>query len=443
MDAAASSTPATSIRAAAAASSHSRTIEAIEDACDRCLAGLAGARADLAVAFFSAHHLDAARAIAHTATTRLQPRCLVGASVESVIAGEQELEGTPGVAVFAASLPGVRISPFRLENAPHSRPGDGAVHAGLAAATGMLSGAYRGSILLADPFSISMNMLLPALAAARPRAGPAEGRAQPRPPIIGGMASASRRAGGNALLLGRDVLHAGAVGVSLGGPVRLDALVSQGCRPFGPVFIVTGAKAQMVRTLSGRPALQALHEAIESLDERSRPLLQRGLFLGLAADEYRERFGRGDFLVRNVVGADQDSGMLAVADLVRVGQTVQFHLRDAATASEDLGLLLDREQLFAPPAGALLFTCNGRGSRFFGRPHHDAAAIARAFSRGLAGEEKAKAGVRIAAPSGDTDPGAGSIPLAGCFAAGEIGPVGDGVFLHGHTACAAILRAAE
>jgi small ligand-binding sensory domain FIST len=182
-----------------------------------------------------------------------------------------------------------------------------------------------------------------------------------------------------------------------------------------------------------------LREAIESLDEPSRELLKRNIFMGRAVSEYKDRFGRGDFLVRGVVGVDQESGALAVADLVRVGQTVQFHLRDAATADDDLGLLLDGQKVHEPPVGALLFTCNGRGCRLFDDPNHDALALTRAFLPDPTAEERAKGGQPLG-PTSMQVRGGHALPIAGFFAAGEIGPVGDEVFLHGHTASVMLFR---
>ena len=124
---------------------------------------------------------------------------------------------------------------------------------------------------------------------------------------------------------------------------------------------------------------------------------------------------RGDFLVRNVLGLDRSSGALAITDRVRVGQTVQFHVRDAQTADEDLRALLqqDRATHTRPPAGALLFSCNGRGMRLFPQPDHDAAAVRAAV---------------------------GDVPLAGLFAQGELGPVGGRNFIHGFTASLALFE---
>lgn len=382
-----------------------------------------------------------AKAVSSVIRRRLSPRCLLGVTGESIVGGETELEGAAGVALWAATLPGVTVHPFKLEDVPMVREPGPEELAAVAEAMGMTGpeGApHRATFLFADPFSVAMNAMLPTLAAARPR--DAQGHVAP---ILGGLASASARPGGNVLLYKDEVLTRGGVGVSLRGRIRIDPLVSQGCRPFGPTAIVTGAKNQLIKTLGGRPAMQVLHEALEGLDDHSKKLLHRGLFVGRVVNEYKDRFGRGDYLIRSVVGVDQESGSIAVADLMRVGQTVRFHLRDAATADEDLALLLDMQRLYDPPAGALLFTCNARGQRLFDKPHHDATAIARAFAGEVAAEEKARAGtpmgpVGVAGRGAPTPP----LPLAGFFAAGEIGPVGDGVFLHGHTACAALFREA-
>jgi len=217
------------------------------------------------------------------------------------------------------------------------------------------------------------------------------------------------------------------------GPVRIDAVVSQGCRAFGPNMVVTKARGNIIFQLGGHPALEAVQHAIEDLPEEQRPLLEGGLFLGRVINEYKDRFGRSDYLIRNLLGVDKNSGALAVGDMIRVGQTVRLHVRDSTAASEDLALLLDAQQLHERPAGALMVTCNGRGTRLFPTPHHDAAAVVRAFRLPEGGEERAKGGRAI-------DPQDRPLPLAGMFANGEIGPIGGQSFLHGHTAVAALFR---
>jgi small ligand-binding sensory domain FIST len=190
----------------------------------------------------------------------------------------------------------------------------------------------------------------------------------------------------------------------------------------------------VILSLGGRPALAALREAVEELHEADGGLLQKGLFVGRVVNEYKDRFGRDDYLIRAVSRVDEKTGAIAVTDFIRVGQTVRFHLRDARTAHEDLAMLLDAQQLHDRPAGGLLISCNGRGTRLFDQPNHDAAAVVRAFQPNVGGEAAAKIGQVIAG-------GEPPLPLAGFFAAGEIGPVGHSSYVHGHTACLAVFRA--
>jgi small ligand-binding sensory domain FIST len=221
--------------------------------------------------------------------------------------------------------------------------------------------------------------------------------------------------------------------VSLRGPVRVDTVVSQGCRGFGPTIVITKARKNVILEMGGKRALDVVRECVEALPADDKPLLERGLFIGRVINEYKDRFGRDDFLIRNVLGVDENQGAVAINELVRVGQTIRFHVRDARTADEDLAMLLDAQQLREPPLGGVLITCNGRGSRLFDRPHHDAAAVVKAFSPGRGGEVLAKGGEEI-------DPEGPVLPLAGFFAAGEIGPVGDQSYLHGQTAVLALFR---
>jgi small ligand-binding sensory domain FIST len=234
-------------------------------------------------------------------------------------------------------------------------------------------------------------------------------------PVIGGMASGSHAPGQNRLVLDGDVVNEGAVAVELDGPLTVRTVVSQGCRPIGRTAIVTKVERNVIRELGRRPALEVLRELFESLPEDDQELVQQGLHIGRVINEYQDKFRRGDFLVRNVIGADEEGG-IAITDVVRVGQTVQFHVRDADTADEDLRSLLIQERQARPGArigGALLFSCNGRGSRLFAEPHHDVATIHDLL---------------------------GPVPVAGFFAMGEIGPVGGQNFVHGYTASIALFE---
>lgn len=353
---------------------------------------------DLAVLWFSAHHVPEAETLARIVAAETSARCVVGCSAEGVIANDREVERAPSAALLTARLPGATLRATRIAPQEWSdllgAPDDLLERVGADATT-------RALLVLADPWSTPVNPLLGALAAGDARL-----------PLLGGMASAAGRAGGNVLLCDEQRHADGMVALALGGDLRVDGLVSQGCRPIGKPFVVTRARENVIEQLGGRTALVALREVIESLDAQEQAMLRHGLLIGRAMSEYRDRFGRGDFVVRNLVGVDQERGALALGDLVRVGQTVQFHVRDAASADEELRRLLAEASSDAPVA-ALLFNCNGRGTRLFEQPDHDARAVREAL---------------------------GAIPLAGFFAAGEFGPVGGRNFLHGHTASLALFR---
>jgi small ligand-binding sensory domain FIST len=229
------------------------------------------------------------------------------------------------------------------------------------------------------------------------------------------MASGIPGAGQCRLLHAGGVADQGAVGLLLQGPIGLRSIVSQGCRPIGRHMIITRAEDNIIFELGGRPPLEQLKELWQTLTPEEQGLFQQGLHVGRVISEYRGDFQRGDFLVRNVLGLDRATGALAITDRVRVGQTVQFHVRDAQTADEDLHALLqlDLNAHDKRPAGALVFSCNGRGTRLFPEPHHDARTIHQE---------------------------AGAIPLAGFFAQGELGPIGGQNFIHGFTASVALFE---
>jgi small ligand-binding sensory domain FIST len=190
-------------------------------------------------------------------------------------------------------------------------------------------------------------------------------------------------------------------------------VVSQGCAPLGTDAVITRAEGNVVLELAGRPALERLREIVGTLSGEERALAARGLLAGLVIDENRPEYGRGDFLMRGILGADEQSGAIAIGEQVRVGQTLRFHARDAATAAADLQLALDETVGAGKPAaaGALLFSCNGRGRAMFDEADHDSRTLAEAL---------------------------GAPALAGFFCGGEIGPVGSRSFLHGFTATMAI-----
>ncbi len=197
-------------------------------------------------------------------------------------------------------------------------------------------------LMLGEPFSFPADALLERL-----------GEDQPGIPVLGGMASGAHSPGENLVFLGDEAFASGAVAVLIHGDVRIRSVVSQGCRPIGRPMVVTKADRQVIFELSGKPALAQLQELFAELSEREQQLAQRGLHVGRVINEYQDKFTRGDFLVRNCIGADRASGAIAIGDFVRPGQTVQFHVRDADTADEDLRELLRAasDANPAPPGG--------------------------------------------------------------------------------------------
>jgi small ligand-binding sensory domain FIST len=360
--------------------------------------GLDGKPADLACLFFSPQHVESAEELVEAVRQELSPRLLIGCSGEGVIGGGEEIESAPAVTLWTAALPGVSLTPFRL-SADRDEYG-----ISMTGWPGSLdeSPERHSFLLLADPLSTPMDEVFSLLSDQSPGA-----------PAIGGLAGGGGDQGGNRMVLDGDVHDGGLVGVALSGPLAVRTVVSQGCRPIGERYMVTRAEQNVIHELSGEPALERLKALFGSLGDEEQRLAQRALHIGVVMDEQRNRFERGDFLVRNLIGADQRSGSVAIGDVVREGQTVQFHLRDAQSATEDLHLMLAAERARHPqsPLGALVFSCCGRGRGLFGRPHHDVSVLKE----------------RI-----------GEVPTAGFFAQGEIGPVGGENFLHGYTASVAL-----
>ncbi len=368
--------------------------DAVDEALAAALPALEGETPDLGLVFASSHHADSYRDVLFWVIERATPRALIGCSAGGVIATGVELEDAPGVVVWLGRLPNVGIEPVRLR---FRRDGDEGIIDGL----GALGGGTSALLLLADPFTFPADLLARHLNVAS--AGV---------PIVGGMASGGFQPGTTKLFFMGEVLAEGAVGAVLSGAVTIATVVSQGCRPIGRPYAVTEADGNVLRGLDGEPALRRLEETYAKASERDQLLIRRGLHVGIAVRGQQD-LGRGDFLVRNVVGADPETGALAITDAVEAGQVVQFHVRDADSAREDLRLLLDAGRLLEArrPAGALLFSCNGRGQNLFGEPHHDARALARTY---------------------------GQLPVAGFFCQGELGPIGGRNFVHGFTASIAL-----
>jgi small ligand-binding sensory domain FIST len=376
-------------RYAAALSLHPVPVEAVGEVAGEILERFDGERPDLLVCFASPHHVGAFEDIAGGLGKLLEPEAMLGATAVAIAGGGREIEDGPALSVFAAGFGAGRVDTFSLDA---MQTEEGFVILGWPDSV-----APRGTLLLlADPHSFPVAEFLRLV-----------NEQVPNLTVMGGLASAAAGPGGNRIVADAHIASTGAVAVLLSDDVPVRPVVSQGCRPLGQPFTVTRAERNLLYELAGQPAVRRLQDLVLAADDDERELMRSGLHLGVVVDEHRLEFGRGDFLVRNLLGVDKDNGALAVGERLEVGQTVQFQVRDAAAADEDLRLLL------APVEGdaALLFTCNGRGSRFFGAPDHDAALV---------------------------DDLLGRVPLAGAFCAGEIGPVGGRNFLHGFTASVAV-----
>lgn len=353
--------------------------------------GTATGGPDLALLFVTPPHARHLEQMAGLVRSALSPATLMGCAAISVVGGRREIELDPAVSLWAGRTG--PVNPFHLSWEPTP---DGPSFIGWPDDPPEEASAL---LVLADPFSFPTEAFLARMAEDRPGL-----------PIVGGMASAAHTAGGNRLMLDGEVYTEGAVCAYLGPGVEVATVVSQGCRPVGAPLVVTKAQSNVVFELAGRPALSRLQEAAAAADEDDRRLLASHVHFGRVINENKVQFERGDFLVRNLLGADPENGAIAVGEEVEVGATTQFQVRDAATADEDLRQLMEGRAA----DGALLFTCNGRGVSLFGAPDHDAEVV----SESLAGA-----------------------PVAGMFCAGELGPVGGRNFVHGFTASVVLLTA--
>lgn len=344
---------------------------------------LGGERPDLAVLFVSGSHVDFGADLIAAVDATLDPGVTIGVSAVGVLGGARESERGSGVSLWAGVTGPVRS--VRMEAFDRSTM--------LGVPDDLTSGDTL--MLLADPFSFPVDALFQLL--------------PPGVAIAGGLASAAGEAGGNRLWLDGAEHRNGAVGVVFpAGVVR--TIVSQGCRPIGEPWVVTSADQHLLHELAGRPAIERLNELIATLSPEDRLAASKGLHVGVVANDHREEFTQGDFLIRAVLGVEQSTNAVAVGDVIEVGRVVQFQVRDPASASADLVEMMGADG--RGHDGAMVFTCNGRGTHLFPEPHHDAEII-----------------------NVVTDGG-----VAGMFCAGEIGPVGDRNALHGFTATVLAFR---
>lgn len=352
---------------------------------------------DLGVLFVSPDFQDDIEHLSQRLCEALGIKRLMGCMGESIIHGAEEIESEPCVSLWLAWMPTAKIDLVQLD---YERSPDGGSFVGWpdALESANLSGATL--LTLAEPFSFPADVFLERINEDRPGVS-----------VIGGMASGGTTPGESRLLLQNEVLTEGAV-VAVLRDANVSPVVSQGCRPVGAPFIITQAERNVILELGGKPAHEQLKDIYDRLPNCDKDLMRQGIHVGRVVNEYQETFEYGDFLIRQVTGMNQDDGSILVSDYFRIGQTVQFHVRDSTTASEDLSQLLENGDR-PPVLGSLLFTCNGRGMRMFEDPHHDAAMV---------------------------NSKVGPVANAGFFCQGEMGPVGGRNFLHGFTASIALFH---
>jgi small ligand-binding sensory domain FIST len=354
--------------------------------------------ADLVLLFSTLDHADRMPYVLTRLGEAFPHAAIMGCTACGTIGVDREIEEPPSMALLVGSLPDVRIRPFHISRGELDRADDLPAWERL---VGVSPESKPNFLVWADPFALNV-----------PACTDGINEWFPGAPMLGGVASAGRRGGENMLFVEGEIVREGACGVALTGDLLLEPVVSQGCRPIGTPFVVTRGERNIIRALGGHAPLTRLHDVLESLEPAEMALARKSLFLGRVIDEYKDRFTRGDFLIHNITGADRDSGALAIAGPVHVGTTVQFHVRDGASADQDIRDALLPHRGSAVEA-VMLFGCNGRGTQMWPEPDHDIT-VAREVL--------------------------GDVPIAGMFCAGEFGPVGGKNFIHGFTASMALIK---
>ncbi len=350
-------------------------------------------QADLAVLFATHHYGPEFGELLGAIHSGLDARNLIGCTAESIVGPDREVESQPAAVLFLASLPEVQVMPFLLDQEDLDKfesISECVDHLGIDPQRD------PSFVVLSDPFTFDVLTGLKYL-----------DQAFPLRPKVGGLASGADQPGQNRLFMNEQELRQGLVGVALSGPIQIDTVVSQGCRPIGQPFTITKAHDNIIEELDGDSPYDTLKQVFMDAPSEDQELMQGGLHVGVQVGQQHNGDRPCDFLIHNLIGVYEETN-LAVGHLVQAGQTVQFHVRDATTADADMQtMLLEKSsQLTGAPAGGLLFTCNGRGRRMFGQPNHDIALVNKTFR---------------------------SCQVAGFFAQGEIGPIGEETHVHGFT----------
>ena len=375
--------------------------EAVLECSQHTLEALGGESPDLAVAFISGQYSAEYEWLPELIKRHMGEVSLFGCSGGGVIGGGREVENRAGFSLTIANMPGVNVNGFHLE--ADELPNMDASPDAWSRLVGVPSDVNTAFLLLADPYTFPASNFIVGM-----------DYAYPGSVKVGGLASGGQ--GSNALYLADQVYFSGAIGLAFQGDVAVETVVAQGCRPIGRPMNITGCRNNILTGLDGEPPMEVLQKLYHELEERDQSLMRYSLFLGVVMDEFQDDPKQGDFLIRNLIGTDSQSGAIAIGEMLREGQMVQFHLRDALTSRDDLAAVLGRyaeDHTNALPQGALLFSCLGRGQHLYGQPDHDT----NLFQEVLA-----------------------PIPLGGFFCNGEIGPVGGSTFLHGYTSSFGLFR---
>jgi small ligand-binding sensory domain FIST len=362
---------------------------------------------DLAFLFVSSAYRSELVDLWPVIRNEFKSKFVIGCTGGGIIGGGREIEFKPAVSLIAASLPGVNLYPFLIqqENLPDADQAPKAWRELVKAP----ADEKPSFILFSDPFSLDSDALVRGL-----------DYAYPASIKTGGLASGGTNPNENLLFLNDKITSKGAVGLALSGNISIEAVVAQGCRPIGKALPISASDENILMGLDGQPPMDYIQKLYHELSPIDQELLQTSLFLGIAMDSFNAEPKQGDFLIRNIIGLDQDKGFLAIGAGLRNGQLVQFHLRDAETSKEDLQLMLKKSlsakqkkyQVDASGGGAVLFSCLGRGEKLYGKPDHDSKLIKEVL---------------------------GDIPVGGFFCNGEIGPVGGKTYLHGYTSSIALI----
>ncbi len=353
-----------------------------------------GQNPTFAVVFATPHYMDQLHDFIEVIRVHGHVPLVVGTSAWGLVGRTSEVEGAPGFSMMFFAMPGIKLTPIEIEADSFQKIDQPKTWSKWSQVDPEEVKLWMAFI---DPFQFPIEDWLEEWS-----------QSYPGVPVFGGLASGNPQEQ-RATVFHNDKIISGALALALDGDFGVQCLVSQGCRPIGEPLTITKVNENVLYSLGSLPALEVLNTVYEELPIADKKIAQGHIFAGLAMSEYVDDFKSGDFLIRNIFGADPNTGAVSIGAFPRVGQTLQYQLRDAQTASDDFrSLLLKAEEDLGgcTPFGALICTCTGRGEKLFKSSHHDAQMIDQIF------------------------PG---ISLAGFFGNGEIGPVGERSYAHGYS----------